>query len=64
MCSDGSTRWWGCLYVYITLITSVVFVCFSQWVRFWQCCSIIAFHFMSGSWLNKMRGGEKEKNET
>lgn len=54
MRSDSST-WWCCLYVCTTLITSVMFVYFSQCVRFWQCRSIIAFYFMRGSWFNKMR---------
>lgn len=56
--SDGLTRR-CCLYVCTTLITSVMFVYFSQCVRFWQRRSIIAFYFMRGSWFNKMRGGKK-----
>lgn len=59
LCSDGLTRR-CCLYVCTTLITSVMFVYFSQCVRFWQRRSIIAFYFMRGSWFNKMRGEKKE----
>lgn len=54
MCSDGLTLR-CCLYVCTTLITSVVFVYFPLWIRFWQWWCIIAFYFMRGSWFNMMR---------
>lgn len=53
LCSDGLTLR-CCLYVCTTLITSVVFVYFPLWIRFWQWCCIIAFYFMRGSWFNMM----------
>lgn len=58
--SDGSTRR-CCLYVCTTLITSVMFVYFSQCVRFWQRLSIIAFYFMRGSWFNKREREKKNR---
>lgn len=52
--SDGSMRC-CCWYVCTTLITSVMFVCFSRCVRFWHQLGIIALYFMRRSWFNKMK---------